>query len=211
MRVFSKTCRTCQYNQKQNIFKEHIFRKNYSGSSKSMEVQAILELTIQMWQEKNCCIGTIVSDDDTTMSLQLQHSYKEKVATGKMTNEQWPKTNNGNKKADNGRLPLHIPPPTFLADPNHRNKGVGKQLYAMANAARKISTIDKQLAMRLKDDWGLFIKQVQNLNIETDKEEILCRENAPVEHVFDNHCFCDPKWCYKIQAQKANKTCATTK
>ena len=47
MRVYSKTCRICQYaNKTQTIATAHECAKNYEGSSKSMEVQSILEMTI---------------------------------------------------------------------------------------------------------------------------------------------------------------------
>ena len=87
------------------------------------------------------------------MKARLKHSWKEMIEKGIMSKQDWPKTDKGTYKKDNGQLPLHISPPNFLADPNHRKKVVGKLLYAMAIAPKKVSNIDKPLAQRLKDYW----------------------------------------------------------
>ena len=70
----------------------------------------------------NVTVGIIVSDDDFTMKSRLKHSWNEMVEKGIMKKEDWPKTYKGAYKKDNGQLPLHISPPNFLADPNHRKK-----------------------------------------------------------------------------------------
>ena len=78
LRIFSYLKRTSRkglpahYNQ--------VYRtKNYEGPSKSMEVEAILQLTIEFWDEKNASIGTIAVDDDTTMKAHLRHNLDEKL------------------------------------------------------------------------------------------------------------------------------------
>ena len=91
LRVLSKECGKCKMAQRMNTpVSKHKCPKNYEGPSKSMEVQAILELTIEAWESGIYAIGTIVSDDDTTMKAQLKHSYKQLIAANKMTNESWP-------------------------------------------------------------------------------------------------------------------------
>ena len=115
-----------------------------------------------------------------------------------MKPDDWPRTAKNTKKQDNGKLPLHILEPKYLADPNHRKKVIGKQLYALANSPQKVSKIDKALAQRLKDYWGVFLKQIRNLDIETDAQEIIKRSNAPVEHVFNEHKYCSKTWCYVL-------------
>ena len=70
------------------------------------------------------------------MKLHLKHAYKELIAAEKMRQEDWPKTKKGNKKTCNGRLPLHIARPTFLADPNHRVEVVGKKIYTFATMSQ---------------------------------------------------------------------------
>ena len=84
MHVLSKTCRICQYCAKSGKQVEHVCPKNYDGASKSMEVHAILDIVIDMYDNKNVTIGTIVSDDDSTMRARLQHSWAEKIKLGLM-------------------------------------------------------------------------------------------------------------------------------
>ena len=72
----------------------------------------------------NVTVGIIVSDDDTTMKARLKHSWKEMIEKGIMSKQDWPKTDKGTYKKDNGQLPLHISPPNFSADPNHRKKSL---------------------------------------------------------------------------------------
>ena len=54
------------------------------------------------------------------------------------------------QKKDNGRLPIEIPEPKFLADFNHRVKTVGKAVYELAKPLKKTSLVDKPLAARIK-------------------------------------------------------------
>ena len=68
--------------------------KNYKGPSKSMEGEAILQLTIEFWDEKNTSIGTIVADNDTTMKLRLTHFWKELCNSGILKKSDWSKTKN---------------------------------------------------------------------------------------------------------------------
>ena len=205
MRVFSKDCAICKSCQKTNKpLQTHDCPKNYTGSSKSMEVEAIFQLVLEAW-ENNWAVGVIVSDDDTTMKSHLTHGYKDLIAAGKMRPEDWPRTQKGNKKSCHGRLPLHITPPSFQADPNHRVKVVGKTIYEFAKMPQKQSQIDKALALRIKEYWGAMIKQVRKLNWDKDEKVIMSRVKAPIEHIFNNHKHCDIAWCYVLQARRDNK------
>ena len=62
--------------------------------------------------------------------------------------------------------------------------------------------MDKALALQLKDYHGTFLKQVRGTCFETEKEEIMRRSKAPLEHTFNNHEFCKSSWCYKMQADE---------
>ena len=122
-----------------------------------MEVTAIKQMVIAAWEEDNYGIGIIVSDDDTTMKSHLKHSFKALIEAGKIQASDWWKTSKGSKKSDLGQLPIHITPPKFLADPNHRTKVVGKVLYSYAKMAKKNSTVDNALAQRIKEYWDIFM------------------------------------------------------
>ena len=91
-------------------------------------------------------IKTIVSDDDSSMQLQMRHSYKDVINNQLMTVSEWPRNASGQKKPDNGKLPIHMKPPNFVADPNHCIKVFGKQMYNLARTSNKISPVNKPLA-----------------------------------------------------------------
>ena len=55
--------------------------------------------------------------------------------------------------------------------------------------AQKIKTID---ALRIKKYTSLYIHQ----NRTRDFSSFLTNAMVPVEHLFDNHSFCNPEWCY---------------
>ena len=149
--------------------------------------------------------AVIISDDDSTMKSNLRHSWLKKIEAGMMTMDEWPRTKNNNKKTDNGRLPLDVPPPKLLADFNHRVKSVGKAMYALAGLSQKESMVDKAMAARMKSYWGTMLKQIRYMDWEKDKETIKKKVLAPVEHLFGNHEHCDSQWCYVLKAKNEGK------
>ena len=52
-RVLSEDCSACRFSEKTNkLVPKHDCPKNYVGSSKSMEVEAIFQLKIEAWEKK---------------------------------------------------------------------------------------------------------------------------------------------------------------
>ena len=166
-----------------------------------MEVDAIYDLIVNLWDKKRVGICCIVSDDDTTMRAHLKHSWSEKIKEKKMSKDEWPRTAKGRKKDDNGRLPLRIPEPTFLADPSHRKKSFGKHLFALATLPKRKSLVDKALAQKLQRGYAYMLHDVSLLDWKLNQEKILTMAMAPLEHSFNNHAFCSDKWCRSLQAK----------
>ena len=50
-----------------------------------------------------------------------------------------------------------------------------------------------------------MLQQVKKLDLQEEWEEIDKRVRAPIEHLFDNHQFCQIEWCYALQAQIKGK------
>ena len=118
-KVKSKTCRVCSLATKENLpVPDHICTKNHVHSSKVMEVDALLDLTIKFW-EKNVAHTWIICDDDITICSNLKHPRKEKVRKKLMRKQDWPRTKSGYNKECKGHLHLHVAEPTFLAFPTH--------------------------------------------------------------------------------------------
>lgn len=96
-----------------------------------MEPQAALQLLEDCWK-KGYKIKNIVCDDDSSVKSILHHSYQEMIDNNIIEKKNWPKTPGGYKKADNGKLPLYIPIPNFLADPTHRIKVCSKHFFTLS-------------------------------------------------------------------------------
>ena len=127
-----------------------------------------------------------------------------------MSKDEWPRTAKGRKKEDNGRLPLHIPEPEFLADPSHRKKSFGKHLFALATLPKTKSLVDKALAQKLQHGYAFMLHNVNQLDWLTDQDKILKMAKAPLKHSFDNHVFCSDKWCQSLQAKAIGKEYSPT-
>lgn len=205
-RCMSKCCKKCTIAErmKQEPMK-HECPKNHQGSSKSMECEAIYLMVKDSFYNQQFTCSVIVSDDDSTMKSNLKHSWEQKIKEGKMTMDEWPRTARNQRKKDNGRLPLDIPEPSFLADFNHRVKTVGKSVYALAMLPKRDSDVTKPIAERIKTYWGTMLKQIRYLKWEDEREKIEKKVLAPIEHLFQNHDYCDEQWCYVLQAQKEKK------
>jgi hypothetical protein len=75
--------------------KNHRCVKNYEGTSKGMEAQALVKMLERAPKKNNVSICTIISDDDSNGFLKAQH------------------VRNG------GRLTQAFEEPSFLANPSH--------------------------------------------------------------------------------------------
>ena len=79
-----------------------------------MKAQVALELCVYLHDDSgyNIFVEYIVSDDDSTMRSHLQYDGK-------------------------GKLPTHVPIPTFLADPSHRVKVMSTPIFKLTQGETK--------------------------------------------------------------------------
>ena len=115
--VFSKMCRTCKLKEENGEEPpDHVYPKNYDGSSKTMEVDAALHLykIIYITANKTLYVKAIVGDDDSSMRALLKHRRHN-----------W-----------KGRLPTDTPEPEWLADPSRRTKVVANFSKMLMHAPR---------------------------------------------------------------------------
>lgn len=101
-RVKVKECAICKRNENKGTDREHNCIKNHEGSSKSMEVDAILDMVIDSWDSRCFGVRSICADDDTTMISHLKHSIRKEIDAGLRNKGEWPMTESGRKKTCHG-------------------------------------------------------------------------------------------------------------
>ena len=178
MVVYSKKCTTCDIAiamGEEPMDHDDCVRNYKTGSSKAMEASAALELIVIL-HAQGISVEFIVSDNNSTMRAHLRHI--------------------GN---DKGKLPIHVPEPTFLCDPSHRVKVMVKDIFGLALSSKTKSECEKIDALRLKKYYGCMIGKSKLLPHEKFQEAA----NAPVEHLFGCHEWCDPSWCYSAELHQA--------
>ena len=112
-----------------------------------MEADAALLLTVKMFDAKNVEVEKIVTDNDSSMKANVRYSFEEKAQRKDLFPEyQHPRTDNGKLRPSTGILPLHVPEPQWLVDPNHQTKVVGKRFFEMKSKGKNAQTLLMQIA-----------------------------------------------------------------
>ena len=170
--VSSKIC--IAFSKAENIGEkspDHICPKNYEGSSKVMEADAVLHLYKSMFYNSNkqLTLKAIVADDDLVIRSLLR--YTSTVNKG-------------------GKLPKKILEPEWLADPSHRTKVIAKSIFHLANVSKNIRSCTKIDAIRFKKYVGYMLKTNHNRSI----SEISNISKVVIEHLFNCHDYCNIAW-----------------
>jgi len=194
--VATKHCRACEIRKKNGKDKvEHEdCPANYEGSSKGMESEAIVEMIRQGYKDDDgFIVGFVCMDDDATTKSQLRLRWTDKIANGTMSDADWPRDPSGKKKADKGKLDLHMHIPYIYADPTHRKKVLRNALYLLKEKTKSTEHDERCTdgdIMKLALYWGYAVKQNKNGTF----DEFMLAIEAVLEHHFNNHAVCG-KWC----------------
>jgi hypothetical protein len=203
--VKSKICNLCKtWTAKNDINVKpvplHACTKNHEGTSGSMEAVACLEMVVDLFRTKHCCVSTIcIDDDDASTRSMLKWSNADYMTNNNTTTPptslitKGPNQGKPQPRADKGRLPADIPEPVFIADPNHRKKVLTGELYQTALAVvSKRCTMTKNDSTRIGKNFGYMIRNLHK--VAGDNAKMLDLGKAVVEHHFDNHEYCG-RWC----------------
>ena len=189
MCVLSKECNRCFYGAPHT---EEACPKNFDGSSKAMEPEAMLRMYVDMYNKYNVRLNALISDDDSSIKAKLRWSNEDyfthhgehptiiSATTGKET-----------RRPNKGRLPYPMQQPIFLADPNHRKKTLKKYLYELLK--KKVADrhgVTKCDVIRLGKNFAYMMRTLKY----RDESEYVDAGKAVVEHHFDCHDFCGD-WC----------------
>jgi hypothetical protein len=189
--AMSQVCIKCT---KGIVHDDDVCPKNYAGSAKGMEATGMAKIVSRLFAnvEDKCYVANLVTDDGSSVRNILTHSYRDLVAALKMTDAEWPRYVNGQKRPDNGLLPLLHAIIKFLADKGHRVRGFTSFLFA--ESVKSISAngcgctkVDAE-RMKRRLSWTL------HLHCFGTYEEFKTAVLAVLEHHFNNHTFCGD-WC----------------
>jgi hypothetical protein len=160
-------CSTCKKKHPDLPVPVHECWKTHDGSSKAMEPIACLELTVDMFDKYHVIINSICLDDDASTRSLVRWSNEDYMINNNTTE---PPTVQVGKADDNGivktkprpnkgRLPGHIPEPSWVADPNHRRKVLTGELIALAKSVvSKKHTMTRMDSTRLGKNFGYMIR-----------------------------------------------------
>jgi hypothetical protein len=135
-----------------------------------MESQLALKMTHRLFDKTmgKAHASQMVTDDDATTRSLLSHTHKK------------------------GKLRQDVPSITFLADPGHRCKVMLKAIFANVSETKTSQNIRKVDAMRIKKYTSFYIMQHR----QGDLKKFVQNARAPIEHLFNEHAYCDASWCW---------------
>lgn len=201
--VKSKRCNFCFCYNKKNPealeVPDHRCWKNHDKSSKAMEANACLDMTVDMFDNKHIIIKGIVLDDDSSTKSMVRWNNKDWMLNNNTNVPPRVLITKGENKGkfharpNKGLLPRHIPEPSWVHDPNHRKRVMTGDLHKLlaAKAAAKF-TMTKMDIIRIGKNYGYMVR---SLNLLMPDDEITAAGRAVLEHHFDNHEFCSDRWC----------------
>jgi hypothetical protein len=166
--------------------------QNYLGFSKEMEAHGALKSCIHLHKNHNVVYKIVVMDDDSSTENILKWNFEEAYKLDMIP--EIPKIPAGNKRVNNGQLPLTNPPILRLADPNHRNRCMAGKFYKLARAKKgtiMCSTADTE---RLKRNMTYALHEYKSHDFETFKR----MSWAVFYHHFNIHDDCGP-WCRSLK------------
>jgi hypothetical protein len=162
--------------------------QNVNCTAKAMEAIGSCKIVLQLYHSGDCVVLEYVSDDDSSTKMCLRHSYSDQLDKGLINT--FPRHYNGKKKSDTGLLPIGHPAIKWLADRNHRIRGVSKKIFHLVNQKKDKCIGNNHDAEQLKRCIAFAVRQNCLLDAAKMKNAIL----TTVEHHFGNHEKCGT-WC----------------
>jgi hypothetical protein len=210
--VKSKMCGKCSAARKKNPdldYGEHEGRcwKSHTGTSGSMESAGCLELVVEMYDKHHVIIRRLCCDDDSSIRADCQWSNADYMLNNNTDNLPLvPKRVGINKgkmqlRPDKGKLPSHVPEPLFVADPNHRRKGLTGELIKLDKSVIKVKhTMTRMDSTRIGKNFSYMARTLRDRPV----DEFVNAAKAVLEHHFDNHQYCGD-WCSRKHESAAQR------
>jgi hypothetical protein len=171
--IKSKLCSFCNAFAKKNpgveAVPDHPCWKNHTGSSGSMESSGAVDVIVEAFEKRHVVIHRLCCDDDSSIRADCQWSsahYMKNNNTDVLPKVAISKGKNKGKlqdRSDKGKLPAHVPEPVFVADPNHRRKGLTGELNKldMSKVDEKFTTT-KMDSTRIGKNFGYMARTLKD-------------------------------------------------
>ena len=72
----------------------------------------------------------------------------------------------------------------------------------MASQQNKTSKVEKSDAEKIKIDWGYMLSSLRTMDPRTEMDAMVEQSKSVLEHMFNNHEYCDASWCKFLQANE---------
>jgi hypothetical protein len=104
-------------------------------------------------------------------------------------------------RPDKGKLPGNVPEPLFVADPNHRRKGLTGELIKLDKSKVEVKlTMTRMDSTRIGKNFAYMARTLK----ERPPDEFVDAAKAVLEHHFDNHEYCGD-WCKRQHETAAQR------
>jgi hypothetical protein len=180
---------------------------NHDGSAGSMESSGAVDVLVECFEKHKVVIKRLCCDDDSSIRADCQWSnadYLKNNNTNKLPKvaiSKGPNKGNLQDRQDKGKLPAHVPEPLFVADPNHRRKGLAGELIALDLSKKDIKmTMTRMDSTRIAKNFGYMARTLKD----RDPKEFVDAAKACLEHHFDDHTFCG-SWCKRKDESDESK------
>jgi hypothetical protein len=168
----------------------------------SMESSGAVDVLVDAFVKRKVVIKRLCCDDDSSIRADCQWSnadYLKNNGTDTLPKVTITKGKNKGKlqdRPDKGKLPAFVPEPLFVADPNHRRKGLTGELIKLDTSMTRMDST------RIGKNFGYMARTLKD----RDPTEYVDAAKACLEHHFDSHEFCGD-WCKrKDESDKSKKT-----
>jgi hypothetical protein len=210
--IKSKLCSYCNTFQKKHPDTDvplHECWKNHDGSSGSMESSGAVEVLTESFDKWKFVVKRLCCDDDSSIRADCQWSNADYMKNNNTTvlpmvkkkNKDGTLKETSQPRPDKGKLPGHVPEPQFVADPNHRRKGLTGELISIDTSKKDAKmTMTRMDSTRIGKNFGYMARTLKD----RPEAEYVDAARACLEHHFDNHEFCGD-WCKRKTESEESK------
>jgi hypothetical protein len=199
-----KVCNYCTVWEKNHREEEdievppHECWKTHDGSSGSMESAGALQLVVKLFDDYNTVVGLLCCDDDSSIRADCRRwknaeylAYHNTTVLPMVPITKGPNKGELQVRPNVGKLPAHIPEPMFVADPNHRCKGLTGELIGLDKSRADLKfTMTRMDSTRIGKNFGYMARTLKN----KPPSEYVKSTTSVLDHHFGLHDNCGP-WC----------------